>query len=86
MGCSAVGWRTVRSLIFVANVRGPGHDSVIVARSDPDSCYHRAMSEPSAQASVTISASCADVYALITDLPTMADARRGGQRDAVAQG
>ena len=31
------------------------------------------MSEPSAQASVTISASCADVYALITDLPTMAE-------------
>ncbi|TPG29723.1 SRPBCC family protein [Mycolicibacterium hodleri] len=30
------------------------------------------MSEPSARASVTISASCADVYALITDLPTMA--------------
>lgn len=33
------------------------------------------MSEPgpaSAQASVTIAASCADVYALITDLPTMA--------------
>jgi hypothetical protein len=30
------------------------------------------MSEPTAQASVTISASCADVYALITDLPTMA--------------
>ncbi|MCW2513095.1 MAG: hypothetical protein JWR11_2137 [Mycobacterium sp.] len=30
------------------------------------------MSEPSAQSSVTISASCADVYALITDLPTMA--------------
>jgi hypothetical protein len=30
------------------------------------------MSEPSVQASVTISASCADVYALITDLPTMA--------------
>jgi hypothetical protein len=30
------------------------------------------MSEPSAQASVTISASCADVYALITDLATMA--------------
>lgn len=30
------------------------------------------MSEPSAQASVRIAASCADVYALITDLPTMA--------------
>lgn len=30
------------------------------------------MSEPSAQASVTIAADCADVYALITDLPTMA--------------
>ncbi|BDX29698.1 hypothetical protein TUM20985_02450 [Mycobacterium antarcticum] len=30
------------------------------------------MSEPSAQASVTIAASCADVYAIITDLPTMA--------------
>ncbi|MBJ7339839.1 SRPBCC family protein [Mycolicibacterium sp.] len=30
------------------------------------------MSEPSAQASVTIAASCSDVYALITDLPTMA--------------
>jgi hypothetical protein len=30
------------------------------------------MSEPSAQSSVTIAASCADVYALITDLPTMA--------------
>lgn len=30
------------------------------------------MSEPSATASVTIAASCADVYALITDLPTMA--------------
>ena len=29
------------------------------------------MSEPSAQSSVTIAASCADVYALITDLPTM---------------
>ena len=34
--------------------------------------YDHAMSEPSAHASVTISASCADVYALITDLPTMA--------------
>jgi hypothetical protein len=30
------------------------------------------MSVPSAHASVTISASCADVYALTTDLPTMA--------------
>jgi len=30
------------------------------------------MSEPSAQASVTIAAGCAEVYALITDLPTMA--------------
>jgi hypothetical protein len=30
------------------------------------------MSEPSAQASVTIAADCAEVYALITDLPTMA--------------
>ena len=30
------------------------------------------MSEPTAQASVTIAATCADVYALITDLPTMA--------------
>ena len=30
------------------------------------------MSEPSAHASVTIAASCADVYALLTDLPTMA--------------
>lgn len=30
------------------------------------------MSAPTAQASVTISATCADVYALITDLPTMA--------------
>jgi hypothetical protein len=30
------------------------------------------MSEPSATASVTIAASCADVYALITDLATMA--------------
>ena len=31
------------------------------------------MSEPSATASVTIAANCADVYALITDLPTMAE-------------
>ena len=30
------------------------------------------MNEPSAQASVTISASCADVYALVTDLSAMA--------------
>lgn len=30
------------------------------------------MSDPSAQASVTIAAPCADVYALITDLATMA--------------
>ena len=30
------------------------------------------MSEPTARASVTISATCAEVYALITDLPTMA--------------
>ncbi|MCV7422635.1 SRPBCC family protein [Mycobacterium yunnanensis] len=30
------------------------------------------MSEPTAKASVTIAASCADVYGLITDLPTMA--------------
>jgi hypothetical protein len=30
------------------------------------------MSEPSAQASVTIAAGCAKGYALITDLPTMA--------------
>jgi hypothetical protein len=30
------------------------------------------MSEPTAHASVTIAASCAEVYALITDLPTMA--------------
>jgi hypothetical protein len=30
------------------------------------------MSEPSARSSVTIAANCADVYALITDLPTMA--------------
>jgi hypothetical protein len=30
------------------------------------------MSDPSAQASVTIAAPCGEVYALITDLPTMA--------------
>lgn len=37
--------------------------------------YDRPVSEPgpaSAQASVTITASCGDVYVLITDLPTMA--------------
>lgn len=31
------------------------------------------MSEPSAQASVTIAADCAEVYALTTDLPTLAE-------------